>query len=50
MKIDVALKRLGLPYLTVKEDLPPNPKGKLRVIWNPVAGIGGWRGFYPGNK
>ena len=42
MKIDVALKRLGLPYLTVHEDLPPNPKGKLRVIWNPVAGHGGW--------
>jgi hypothetical protein len=50
VKIDVALKRLGLPYLTVQEDLPPNPKGKLRVIWNPVAGHGGWLPFYPGNK
>jgi len=50
VKLDVALNRLGLPYLTAKEDLPPNPKGKLRVIWNPVAGHGGWRGFYPGNR
>jgi hypothetical protein len=50
VKIDVALKRLGLPYLTAKEDLPPNPKGKLRVIWNPVAGNGGWQVFYPGNR
>jgi hypothetical protein len=41
VKIDVALKRLGLPFLTVKEDLPPNPKGKLTVIWNPLAGVGG---------
>ena len=38
VKIDVALNRLGLPYLTVKEDLPPNPKAKLRVIWNPARG------------
>ncbi len=50
VKIDVALKRLGLPYLTVHEDLPPNPKGKLRVIWNPVAGHGGWLPFYPGDR
>jgi hypothetical protein len=50
VKIDVALERLGLPYLTAQEDLPPNPKGKLRVIWNPAAGNGGWRIFYPGNK
>ena len=50
VKIDVALKRLGLPYLTVHEDLPANPKGKLKVIWNPVAGHGGWQLFYPGNK
>ena len=50
VKIDVALKRLGLPYLTAHEDLPPNPKGKLRVIWNPVAGHGGWLPFYPGDR
>lgn len=50
VKIDVALKRLGLPFLTVKEDLPPNPKGKLRVIWNPLAGVGGWMPFYPGDR
>ena len=50
VKIDVALKRLGLPYLTVHEDLPPNPKAKLKVIWNPVAGHGGWLPFYPGDK
>jgi hypothetical protein len=49
-KIDVALKRLGLPFLTVKEDLPPNPKGKLTVIWNPLAGVGGWLSSYPGDK
>ncbi len=49
VKIDVALKRLGLPYLTAQEDLPPNPKGKLRVIWNPVAGNGGWQVYYPGS-
>jgi hypothetical protein len=49
-KIDVALKRLGLPFLVPKEDLPPNPKGKLRVIWNPLAGVGGWMPFYPGDK
>jgi hypothetical protein len=49
-KIDVALKRLGLPFLTVGEDLPPNPKAKLRVIWNPLAGVGGWMAFYPGDK
>ena len=48
-KIDVALKRLGLPYLTVKEDLPDNPKSKLKVIWNPLAGVGGWKAFYPGD-
>jgi hypothetical protein len=50
VKIDVALKRLGLPFLTVNEDLPPNPKGKLRVIWNPLAGVGGWMPFYPGDR
>jgi hypothetical protein len=50
VKIDVALKRLGLPYLTVKEDLPPNSKAKLRLIWNPLAGVGGWMPFYPGDK
>jgi hypothetical protein len=50
VKIDVALKRLGLPYLVVKEDLPANPKAKLRVIWNPLAGVGGWMPFYPGDK
>jgi len=48
-KIDVALKRLGLPYLTVKEDLPDNSKSKLKVIWNPLAGVGGWKAFYPGD-
>ncbi len=51
VKIDVALQRLGLPYLTVHEDLPANPKGgKLAVIWNPLAGVGGWMPFYPGDK
>lgn len=50
VKIDVALKRAGLPFLVVKEDLPPNPLGKVKVIWNPVAGMGGWMGFYPGKK
>jgi hypothetical protein len=50
VKIDVALKRLGLPFLVVKEDLPTNNKAKLRVIWNPVAGMGGWMPFYPGKK
>lgn len=50
VKIDVALKRLGLPYLTVHEDLPPNPKANLKVIWNPVAGHGGWLPFYPGDR
>jgi hypothetical protein len=50
VKIDVALKRLGLPYLVVHEDLPANPKGKVAVIWNPLAGVGGWMPFYPGNK
>ena len=50
VKIDVALNRLGLPFLVVKEDLPANNKAKLRVIWNPVAGVGGWMGFYPGKK
>ena len=49
VKIDVALKRLGLPYLTVHQDTP-NPKAKLKVIWNPVAGHGGWLPFYPGDK
>jgi len=50
VKIDVALKRLGLPFLTAREDLPANPKGKLTVIWNPLAGVGGWMPFYPGDK
>ncbi len=50
VKIDVALKRLGLPFLTVKEDLPANPKAKLTVIWNPLAGVGGWMPSYPGDK
>ncbi len=50
VKIDVALKRLGLPFLTVKEDLPPNTKGKLTVIWNPLAGVGGWMPSYPGDR
>ena len=50
VKIDVALKRLGVPFLTVKEDLPPNPKAKLTVIWNPLAGVGGWMPSYPGDK
>jgi hypothetical protein len=50
VKIDVALQRLGLPFLVVKEDLPASNKAKLRVIWNPVAGMGGWMGFYPGKK
>ncbi len=51
VKIDVALQRLGLPYLTVHEDLPANPKGgKLAVIWNPLAGVGGWMPSYPGDK
>jgi hypothetical protein len=50
VKIDVALKRLGLPYLVVHEDLPANSKAKLKVIWNPLAGVGGWMVFYPGDK
>lgn len=50
VKIDVALKRAGLPFLVVKEDLPANSKAKLKVIWNPVAGMGGWMPFYPGKK
>jgi hypothetical protein len=50
VKIDVALKRLGLPFLTVKEDLPANPRSKATVIWNPLAGVGGWMSFYPGDK
>jgi beta-mannanase len=50
VKIDVALKRAGLPFLVVTQDLPANPKAKLKVIWNPVAGMGGWMPFYPGKK
>ena len=50
VKVDVALKRAGLPFLVLKEDLPANTKARLRVIWNPVAGMGGWMPFYPGKK
>ena len=48
--INNALRRLGLPLVGTQDDLPANPKGKLRVIWNPVAGHGGWAPFYPGNR
>ncbi|MET0938648.1 MAG: hypothetical protein ABWY51_05435 [Gaiellaceae bacterium] len=48
--INASLRRLGLPLVGTQQDLPANPKGKLRVIWNPVAGNGGWQGFYPGNR
>jgi hypothetical protein len=48
--INASLRRLGLPPVGTQQDLPANPKGKLRVIWNPVAGNGGWQGFYPGNR
>ena len=48
--INASLRRLGLPLVGTQQDLPANPKGKLRVIWNPVAGNGGWQVFYPGNR
>jgi hypothetical protein len=48
--INASLRRLGLPLVGSQEDLPINPKGKLRVIWNPVAGNGGWLPFYPGDR
>jgi hypothetical protein len=48
--INNALRRLGLPLVATQEDLPANPKAKLRVIWNPVAGHGGWLPFYPGDR
>jgi hypothetical protein len=48
--INNALRRLGLPLVGTQQDLLANPKGKLRVIWNPVAGHGGWLPFYPGNR
>lgn len=48
--INAALRGLRLPPLAAQEDLPANPKGKLRVIWNPLAGVGGWLVFYPGDK
>jgi hypothetical protein len=48
--INAALRRLGLPLLGTQQDLTANPKGKLKVIWNPLAGVGGWRVFYPGDS
>ena len=48
--INAALRGLGLPLLGTQQDLPANPMGKLRVIWNPLAGVGGWLVFYPGDK
>ena len=51
VKIDVALKRLGLLYLTVQEDLPDNSNAKLRVICNnPSAAHGRLDAFYAGKK
>jgi hypothetical protein len=48
--INAALRRAELPPLGISEDLPVNPTSKLRVIWNPLAGIGGWQVFYPGDR
>jgi hypothetical protein len=52
-QINAKLRRLGLP--PTNEDLPVNPyPSRLRVIWNPLAGIEGGAGppaqrYFPGN-
>ena len=46
VKIDVgAARRAARPQ--VKRGMPANPKRKLKVIWNPLAGVGGWTVSYP---
>ena len=45
------LRRQDLPPIST--DLPVNPPSKLRVIWNPIAGIEGpypLEAFYPGDR
>jgi len=48
--INAALRACSLPPLGAREDLPANPKSRLKVIWNPLAGLGGWKDFYPGDR
>lgn len=48
--ISGALRRVGLPPLGAGDDLPTNSTRKLRVIWNPLAGLRGWEVFYPGDR
>jgi hypothetical protein len=45
--VNARLRALGLPgYM---QDLPINAYPLLRVIWNPVAGMGGHEKYYPGD-
>jgi hypothetical protein len=29
--------------------LAVNPTSRLKIVWNPLAGVGGWQSFYPGD-
>lgn len=54
--INAALRRLGLPPLTVATDLAANPSSRLRIIWNPLGGgspdipANAATRFYPGDR
>ncbi len=47
-QVNAKLAALGLP--PVSRDLAVNPYPTLRVIWNPVAGLGGHAKYYPGDR
>ncbi len=53
-EISAKLRQKGLPLYS-GPDLPANPPGMLRLVWNPLAGArpstvaNAWRRYYPGD-